>query len=169
MVDQEQLPITKPPINRLIRDKTPRREKAAPGSLDRRRNHYPNRQERDQKSRSTHVLKSPPRLEDYTACQNYCCSNPHDGFAYENFHRRHERLDPLRYGSSPLLIEQQRFGDRGSHPDIYGDCSRYRHEIGCCSYHMAPPCCCYTERNYRWTPPPYTKVVKINVLIFLIQ
>ncbi|XP_018560888.1 liprin-beta-2 isoform X2 [Anoplophora glabripennis] len=157
MEDLEQIPVSKPPLNRPLRDKAPRREKTAPGSLDRRR-HPSNRQERDQKSRSTHVPKSPPRIEDFMPCQNWCC-NPHE-FCFENFQRRHERLDPQRYGSNPMLEQHQhpRYMDRGSHPDIYGDCGRYRHEMQCCAYHMAPPpCCFYGDRSYHWTPPPYPK------------
>ncbi|KAJ8950861.1 hypothetical protein NQ318_011157, partial [Aromia moschata] len=157
----EQLPLSKPPLNRPLarQEKTPRREKTAPGSLDRRRHHHhQHRQERDQKARSTHVPKSPPRIDDFAPpCQNWCC-NPHE-FCFENFQRRHERLDPLRYGSNPMLEQHQRFGsDRGSHPDIFGEC-RYRHEVQCCSYHMAPPppCFCYGDRGYHWTPPPYPK------------
>lgn len=120
----------KPPIGRS--------KKPAPGSLDRRRHQ---RQERDQKSRSTHVPKSPPRLDDFAPCTNWCCSENY----FENFHRRHERIDPQRYGSSPMLM------DRGSHPDLYG----CRHEMmGCCGYHVPPPCCFYGDRGYRWTPPP---------------
>ncbi|XP_008192368.1 liprin-beta-2 isoform X2 [Tribolium castaneum] len=129
----------KPPIGR---SRTPRRDKPAPGSLDRRRHQ---RVERDQKSRSTHVPKSPPRLDDFAPCQNWCCS---ENYAFENFHRRHERMDPQRYGSSPMLM------DRGSHPDLFG----CRHEMmGCCGYHVAPPCCFYGERGYHWTPAPFQK------------
>lgn len=138
-------PSTKPPIGRT--------KKSAPGSLDRRR-HTANRHDRDQKSRSTHVPKSPPKLDDFSPCQNWCC-NPHDNFFYENFHRRHERIDPHRYGSSPMLMG-------GSHQDIYGDCGgRYRHEMmGCCGYHIPNPCCYYGERGGHWMPPssPYPKV-----------
>ncbi|RZC32175.1 liprin-beta-1, partial [Asbolus verrucosus] len=147
---EDSTPLAKPPIGR---SKTPRREKTAPGSLDRRRHHVSqSRQERDQKSRSTHVPKSPPRLDDFAPCQNWCC-NPHENVCFDNFHRRHERMDPQRYGSSPMLME------RGSHPDIYGDCNRYRHEqmMGCCGYHIAPPCCFYGDRGYHWTAPPYPK------------
>lgn len=151
---EETAPVAKPPPG-PTRSKTPRKEKTAPGSLDRRRPQN-SRQERDLKSRSTHALKSPPRLDDFAPCQNWCCS-PHDNGlnpCLENFHRRHERMDPQRYGSSPMLMEQ-----RGSHPDIYGDC-RYRHEqmMGCCAYHVAPPCCFYGDRGYHWAPPPYLKV-----------
>ncbi|XP_063908028.1 liprin-beta-2 isoform X3 [Zophobas morio] len=144
---EDSVPASKPPIGR---SKTPRRDKTAPGSLDRRRHQ---RQERDQKSRSTHVPKSPPRLDDFAPCQNWCC-NPHENFCYENFHRRHERMDPQRYGSSPMLM------DRGSHPDLYGECNRCRHEqmMGCCGYHVAPPpCCFYGDRGYHWTAPSYPK------------
>ncbi|KAL3267266.1 hypothetical protein HHI36_011399 [Cryptolaemus montrouzieri] len=147
-----QSPAAKPPINRGGREKTVRREKA-PGSLDRRRPHHAqNRQERDQKSRSTHV-KTPPKLDDFQPCQGWCC-NPVDNFCFESFHRRHERNDPQKYGSNSMLMDQ-----RGSHPDIYGDVSRCRHDMmGCCSYHMTPPpCYFYGERGYRWTPPPYSK------------
>ncbi|XP_045479062.1 liprin-beta-1 isoform X3 [Harmonia axyridis] len=143
---------TKPPINRnTTREKSHRKDKA-PGSLDRRRHHGTNRQERDQKSRSTH-LKSPCRSEEFQPCQSYCCV-PAEGFGFDPFHRRHERSDPQKYGSNPMLLEQ-----RGSHPDIYGDMNRCRHDVmGCCSYHMAPPpCYFYGDRGYRWTPPPYTK------------
>ncbi|KAK9720956.1 SAM domain (Sterile alpha motif) [Popillia japonica] len=167
---EEQIPQTKPPINRASsREKNQQRKSAekggAPGSLDRRRHHVQNRHERDQKSRSSHVIKSPPRFDDYLPpnCQSWCC-NPHaepppPPVCYENFHRRHERIDPQRYGSSPMLMEH-RFMERGSHSDIYSDCgSRYRYDapsVGCCSsYHMAPPCCFFGEsRNYHWTPPP---------------
>ncbi|XP_074037657.1 liprin-beta 1 isoform X2 [Leptinotarsa decemlineata] len=161
MEEVDQIPVTKPPLNRPLRDKTPRKEKGAPGSLDRRRQHHQNRHERDQKSRSSHILKSPPRLDDFAGpgCQNWCC-NPHD-YCYENFQRRHERLDPQRYGSNPMLEQHphQRFVDRGSHPDIYGDYNRLRHEMQCCSYHAVPPpaCCFYGDRSYHWTPPPYPK------------
>lgn len=75
----------KPPINRQSREKTHRRvqtEKSAPGSLDRRRHLHHNRLERDQRSRSSHVVKSPPRFEDFTPpppphqpCQNWCCNS----------------------------------------------------------------------------------------------
>ncbi|XP_050300669.1 uncharacterized protein LOC126739160 isoform X2 [Anthonomus grandis grandis] len=164
--------LNKPPISRSVRDKTARRSgdrsgPSAPGSLDRRRHPHMKREERDQKSRSSHV-KSPPRLEDFQPNLgqngNYCCPpscGPYDGY-FESFHRRHERSDPQRYGSSPMLMEhrEHRFGgERGSHPDIYGDCSRYRHEMACCSYHLGPPPCCYYggERGYHWTPPPYPK------------
>lgn len=156
---EEQVPQTKPPINR---SKTPKREKSAPGSLDRRRHHV-NRQERDQKSRSIHVPKSPPRLDDYIPqmCQNWCCSPHAEPGCFENFHRRHERLDPQRYGSNPTLIEQRYFAERGSHPDLYGDGGRFRHEaspVGCCSYHMPPPCCFFNDRSYHW-PPTYSPKV----------
>jgi hypothetical protein len=72
-------------------------------------------------------------------------------------------MDPQRYGSSPMLME------RGSHPDLYGECNRCRHEMmGCCGYHVAPPCCYYGERGYHWTS--YQKVfrrsgVLINLLV----
>lgn len=57
------------------------------------------------------------------------------------------------------MLMEHRYSDRGSHPDIYGDCSRYRHEMSCCAYHVAPPpCCFYGEgRGYHWAPP-YSKV-----------
>ncbi|KAG5883909.1 hypothetical protein JTB14_032133 [Gonioctena quinquepunctata] len=163
MDEVDQIPVTKPPLHKPAREKTSRKDKAAPGSLDRRRQHHQSRQERDQKSRSSHILKSPPRLDDFTGsgCQNWCC-NPHE-YCYENFQRRHERLDPQRYGSNPMLEQHQhaRFVvDRGSHPDIYGDFNRYRHEMQqCCSYHATPPPCCFYggDRNYHWTPPPYPK------------
>lgn len=155
----------KPPINRQIRDRTPRRhatDKMAPGSLDRRRHNHQNRHDRDQKSKSTHVPKSPSRTEEnhFTTCQNWCC-NPHATEpTFENFHRRHERIDPQRYGSSSMLLDQARheyYGNHGSHSDIYAEYNRYRHEpIGCCAYHAPPPpsCCRYTDaRNYHWTPP----------------
>ncbi|CAH1103888.1 unnamed protein product [Psylliodes chrysocephalus] len=161
MEEVEPLPSAKPPLSRSFREKTPRKEKIATESLDRRKRHQ-NRIERDQKARSSHILKSPPRLEDYTGtvssggCQNFCC-NPHE-FCYDGFQRRHER-----YGSNPMLEREQqhqRFMERGSHPDIYGDFGRYRHDMQCCSYHMAPvvpPCCYYGDRNYHWTPPNYPK------------
>ncbi|KAJ3630200.1 hypothetical protein MTP99_011407 [Tenebrio molitor] len=134
-MDEGAAAATKPPIGRS--------KKTAPGSLDRRR--HQTRQDRDQKSRSTHVPKSPPRLDDFAPCQGWCC-NPHEGYCFDNFHRRHERMDPQRYGSSPMLME------RGSHPDLYGECNRCRHEMmGCCGYHVAPPCCYYGERGYHWT------------------
>lgn len=174
---EEQIPQNKPPINRSTsREKNQLQrksgEKGAPGSLDRRRHHVQNRHERDQKSRSSHVIKSPPRFDDYLTsnCQSWCC-NPHaepppPPICYENFHRRHERIDPQRYGSSPMLMDH-RFIERGSHSDIYSECGgRYRYEtpsVGCCSsYHMAPPCCFFGEsRNYHWTPPPFVnKVLK---------
>ncbi|XP_071056703.1 liprin-beta-2 isoform X3 [Onthophagus taurus] len=150
----------KPPISRSgSREKSQRKsqEREHPGSLGRRR-HLQNRQERDQKSRSSHIIKSPPRFDDYQMCQSWCC-NPHqENIYYDNFHKRHERMDPQRYGSSPMLMEQ-RYGERGSHPDIYGDCGRFRYDappMGCCSYHMAPPCCFFGDsRSYHWTPPPY--------------
>lgn len=183
-------PISKPPINRQLRERLPRRhnsDKMAPGSLDRRRpHHHHNRIDRDQKSKSTHVPKSPSRDNDvnhYTPCQNWCC-NPHavdPVTAFENFHRRHERMDPQRYGSSSMLMERER-NERernerersrerdqrhefyhGSHPDLYSD-YRYRpalgpEPMGCCMYHTAPPYCrCGDNRNYRWTPPPPNKV-----------
>ncbi|CAG9762448.1 unnamed protein product [Ceutorhynchus assimilis] len=172
----EQHTLNKPPISRSLRDKTPRKSgsdrsgPSAPGSLDRRRHHTLKREERDQKSRSSHV-KSPPRLDDFQSNlgnnnnQNgYCCPpgcGPYDGY-FESFHRRHERSDPQRYGSSPMLMEhrEHRFAERGSHPDIYGDCSRYRHDMSsCCSYHLGPPPCCYygSERGYHWTPQSYPK------------
>ncbi|XP_044747853.1 uncharacterized protein LOC123309066 isoform X3 [Coccinella septempunctata] len=143
---------TKPPINRgNAREKTSRKDRA-PGSLDRRRHHNQNRQDRDQKSRSTHV-NSPCRPEEFQPCQSWCCS-PQDSPSFDHFHRRHERSDPQKYGSNPMLLDQ-----RGSHPDIYGDMNRCRHDMmGCCSYHMAPPpCYFYGDRGYRWTPPPYSK------------
>ncbi|XP_056632036.1 uncharacterized protein LOC130442070 isoform X2 [Diorhabda sublineata] len=160
MEDIEQIPSTKPPLNRTVREKTPRKEKTTE-SLDRRKIHQ-NRIERDQKSRS-HILKSPPRLDDFTGggCQSWCC-NPHE-FCYDNFQRRHERQDPQRYGSNPTLERNQhhqRFIERGSHPDIYSDFGRFRHELQCCSYHMAPiipPCCFYGDRTHHWTPPTYSK------------
>ncbi|XP_030767811.1 liprin-beta-2 isoform X3 [Sitophilus oryzae] len=173
----EPAPLCKPPISRSLKEKVTRRSSersgaptgsSAPGSLDRRRHHL-KREERDQKSRSSHV-KSPPRLEDFQPnltpnCQNGFCypptCGPYDGYM-ESFHRRHERSDPQRYGSSPMLMdhrEHRLFSERGSHPDIYGDCSRYRHEMACCSYHMGPPPCCFYggDRGYHWTPPPYPK------------
>ncbi|XP_060532561.1 liprin-beta-2-like isoform X2 [Cylas formicarius] len=157
----EQAPLCiKPPLSRAVRERTPRRnndvKSGGPGSLDRRR-HSHKREERDQKSKSQHV-QSPPRLDDY---QNggYCyppAYGLHDG-CFENFHRRHERLDPQRYGSTPMLLDH-RLSERGSHPDIYGDCTRLRHEISCCSYHLGPPpCCCFGDRGYHWTPPSYPK------------
>lgn len=166
---EDPVPQTKPPINRNQRDKTPRRsaEKTAPGSLDRRRHLQQNRHERDLKSRSTHSIKSPPRFDDFIqTCQNWCC-NPHgsgDGIYFDNFHRRHERIDPQRYGSNPMLIEHQRLSsERGSHPDLYNVDCRYRHEppIGCWC-HMPPPPCCFMGdgRNYHWTPP-FIKVLHI--------
>ncbi|XP_066252512.1 liprin-beta-2-like isoform X2 [Euwallacea similis] len=171
-ITQDHPPLSKPPISRSLRDKTPKRSAerggpSAPGSLDRRRHGHLKREERDQKSRSSHV-KSPPRLEDFqpnltnTNYQNgYCCPPAYEGY-FESFHRRHERSDPQRYGSSPMLMEHRdhRFSDRGSHPDIYGDCSRFRHEMSCCAYHLAPPPCCYYggERGgYHCTPPSYPK------------
>ncbi|XP_076273485.1 liprin-beta-2-like isoform X2 [Rhynchophorus ferrugineus] len=173
----EPTPLCKPPISRSLKEKISRRGSdrsgssmgaSAPGSLDRRRQNM-KREERDQKSRSSHV-KSPPRLEDFqhnltTSCQNggfyYPNCGPYDNYL-ENFNRRHERSDPQRYGSSPMLMdhrEHRLFPERGSHPDIYSDCSRYRHEMSCCSYHMGPPPCCFYggERGYHWTPPPYPK------------
>ncbi|CAH1159634.1 unnamed protein product [Phaedon cochleariae] len=153
----------KPPLHRPARDKPARREKPAPGSLDRRR-HHSSRQERDQKSRSSHILKSPSRLDDFASsgCQGWCCNGPHD-YCFETFQRRHERLDPQRYGSNPLLEQQHHQHvqhPRGSHPDIYGDFngnSRDRYQQ-CCSYHgappMPPPCCFFGDRGYHWTPPP---------------
>lgn len=159
----EEHPQSKPPINRTVRDKTPRRsaERSAPGSLDRRRQHNHNRHERDQKSRSTHILKSPSKIDDYMtqSCQNWCC-NPHanEQYCLDNFHRRHEHVDPQRYGSSPMLMEQ-RYVEKGSYADIYNDCNRFRHEqpYGCCTYHSAPPCCFFSDaRNFHWTPPSYT-------------
>lgn len=176
------MPQTKPPISRSSsREKTQLQlqqnrkstEKNAPGSLDRRRHHVPNRHERDQKSRSSHVIKSPPRFDDYTSnCQAWCC-NPHmepppplpPAVCYENFHRRHERMDPQRYGSSPMLMEHRYGAERGSHSDIYSECGgRYRYEapsVGCCSsYHLAPPCCFFGDsRNYHWTAPPFLNKV----------
>lgn len=169
------VPQNKPPISRNQRDKTPRRsqERIAPGSLDRRRHLQQNRHERDQKSRSTHSIKSPPRFDDFNqTCQNWCCNPPHNVVSggdatiyYDNFHRRHERIDPQRYGSNPMLIEQQRLSsERGSHPDLYSvDCNRYRHEqfMGCwCHMPPPPPPCCFMadNRNYHWTPPPFIKV-----------
>lgn len=162
---EEQVPQTKPPINRSHRDKTPRRsvEKNAPGSLDRRRHHQQNRHERDQKSRSTHSIKSPPRFDEFSQpCQNWCC-NSNDTVYFDNFHRRHERFDPQRYGSNPMLMEHQRLSsERGSHPDLYNsDCTRYRHEspVGCWCHVPPPPPCCYMGdgRNYHW-PPSFIKV-----------
>lgn len=158
-------PQSRPPINRQVRERTPRRhtsEKIAPGSLDRRRHHHQNRYERDQKSRSSHVPKS-TKSDDthyyngHNGCQNWCCNPNMDPICYENFNRRHERFDPQRYGSSTMLLEQQRFDygiGHGSHPDIYSDC-RYRHEtMSCCAYHAPPPCCrCGDVRNYHWSPP----------------
>lgn len=157
MEETEPPPSSKPPLSRAVpRDKPSRTDKTAPGSLDRRR-HHQNRVERDQKSRSSHVLKSPPRLEDFTTCQNWCCS-PHD-YGFDHFPRRHERLDPQRYGSNPILEQHQRFIDRGSHSDIYSDCGRYRHEYQCCSYHMYPPPCCFNgDRSYHYFQPPCLKV-----------
>ncbi|XP_017769627.1 PREDICTED: liprin-beta-2-like isoform X2 [Nicrophorus vespilloides] len=161
---------SKPPINR--RERTPRRsaENTPPGgSLDRRRHAQQSRQERDQKSRSSHVLKSPspqhqppPRLDDYVQpqpqypCQNWCC-NPHGAELYfENFHRRHERTDPQRYGSSPMLMDRFVDGNRGSHPDLYRP-----GEMPCYAYHVPPhhppPFYYYGDsRGYHWTPnkPP---------------
>ncbi|XP_048517896.1 liprin-beta-2 isoform X3 [Dendroctonus ponderosae] len=170
-LSHEAPPLSKPPISRSLREKTQRRSNdrstgpSAPGSLDRRRHPHLKREERDQKSRSSHV-KTPPRLDDfqsnlYNSTQNgYCCPPPYEGY-FESFHRRHERSDPQRYGSSPMLMEhrEHRFSDRGSHPDIYGDCSRYRHEMPCCAYHLGPPPCCFYggERGYHWTPPPFPK------------
>lgn len=82
---------------------------------------------------------------------------------FGSFHRRHERLDQQRYGSSPMLMEQRCGSERGSHPDIYGDCGRFRHEmspVGCCSYHMPPPCCFFSDnRGYHWPPSYSPKVV----------
>ncbi|XP_031341402.1 uncharacterized protein LOC116169452 isoform X2 [Photinus pyralis] len=162
----QQLPQTKPPINRSLRERSSRRSSereraAAPGSLDRRR-HHQNRQERDQKARSSHILKSPPKCDDYAStqsCQNWCCNpHPNEQYCFDNFHRRHERVDPQRYGSSPMLMDQ-RFVDRGSHPDLYNEFGRFRHEqpYGCCSYHTAPPCCFFSDaRSYHWPPPSYS-------------
>lgn len=158
---EDQIPQTKPPLNRN-REKNPRKssERNA-GSLDRRRVHHPPRHDRDLKSRSTLLMKSPsPRPDDFQGqyqnqtCQNWCCSPFPNGdtICYDNFHRRHERIDPQRYGSSPMLMEQ-RFLDRGSHPDLFTDCNRFRHEAVGCFYHMPPPCCCYDGRGYHWTPP----------------
>ncbi|KAL1489665.1 hypothetical protein ABEB36_013607 [Hypothenemus hampei] len=161
----DQQPVTKPPIARSVRDKTPRRGlgPSAPGSLDRRRHNHLKREERDQKSRSSHV-KSPPKLDDFqpslSQFQNgYCCS-PYEGY-FESFNRRHERSDPQRYGSSPMLMEHRdhRYADRGSHPDIFGDCSRFRHDM-CCAYHLGPPPCCFyggDRGGFHWTPPSYPK------------
>ena len=173
MDDHHAMPQSKPPISRpntKDRDKCQRKtsEKAsAPGSLDRRRHHHAqSRHERDMKSRSSHVIKSPPRLDDYmtASCQGWCCDST-PAPCYENFfHRRHERADPQRYGSSPMLVDQQRCCDRGSHSDIFGECGgpRYRHEgppppaVACCSYHVSMPSPCYyypEMRGYHWTPP----------------
>lgn len=155
-------PSSRPPINRQIRDRTPRRHSSekAPGSLDRRRHHHQNRHERDQKSKSSHVPKTVSKNDDmyhYNGCQNWCCNPNMDPICYENFNRRHERIDPQRYGSSSMLLEQQRYEygiGHGSHPDLYSD-YRYRHEpIGCCAYHAPPPCCrCGDARSYHWSPP----------------
>ncbi|XP_065158263.1 uncharacterized protein [Atheta coriaria] len=178
----------KPPINRnhsqssAHRDRTPRRalagDKSAPGSLDRRRNSSPrtDRQERDQKSRSSYALKSPPRLEDFVnqsnfhggggGCQNWCCNPSGPAEYYENFHRRHERLDPMRYGSNPMLMcggapmDQQQ---RGSHPNLYSNTGSGNHLdyqsqslCGCgCGYPHMPmmPPFYYDPRAYHWGPP----------------
>ncbi|VEN35336.1 unnamed protein product, partial [Callosobruchus maculatus] len=155
------------------------------GSLDRRRQHHQNRQERDQRSRSSsHVIHvpttPPPRLEDFTRCQGWCCNpqgnNQHDWCCFQ---KRHERLDPQRYGSNPALEHHRqpsRFSDyTGSHPDIYSDFSngngvtnhfnRHHEMAGCCPFHVPPPpCYCFEMPPHRggsfkcWTPPPYSKV-----------
>lgn len=73
-------------------------------------------------------------------------------FPLENFHRRHERIDPQRYGSSPMLMDRG-----GSHPDLYGDCGRFRHDnpYGY-SFHGPPPCCFFSDmHNHYWNPPSY--------------
>ncbi|CAG9860942.1 unnamed protein product [Phyllotreta striolata] len=141
----------------------PKKEKPEAESLDRRRKPR-NRCERDQKARSSHVMRKtppPPRLpEDYASstagggCTRSWCWNPHE-FCCDGFQRRHERSDPLRYGSNPVLEREhhQRYWDPGSHPDIYGDAGRFLHD---CSCHMAPvipPCFYYNDRNYRWKLP----------------
>ncbi|CAH1983394.1 unnamed protein product [Acanthoscelides obtectus] len=154
------------------------------GSLDRRRQHHQNRQERDQRSRSgSHVIHvpttPPPRLEDFTRCQGWCCNsqgnNQHDWLCFQ---KRHERLDPQRYGSNPALEHHRqpsRYSDyTGSHPDIYSDFSNgngianhfnRHHEMSpCCPFHVPPPpCYCFDMPPHRgggfncWTPPPYHK------------
>nr|CAI5829735.1 unnamed protein product [Callosobruchus analis] len=154
------------------------------GSLDRRRQHHQNRQERDQRSRSSsHVIHvpttPPPRLEDFTRCQGWCCNpqgnNQHDWCCFQ---KRHERLDPQRYGSNPALEHHRqppRFSDyTGSHPDICSDFSngngitnhfnRHHEMTACCPFHVPPPpCYCFEMPPHRggnfkcWTPPPYPK------------
>lgn len=159
MAETEPASISKSPLKRVVPSaKPPHRDKTAPGSLDRRR-HQQSRVERDQKSRSSHVLKSPPRLENFTTCQNWCCSG--QDYCSDNFERRHERLDSQRYCSNPILEQHQhqRFMDKGSYPDMYSDYGRFRHDYQCCSYHMCPPPCCFNgNRSYYYFQPPYLKV-----------
>ncbi|XP_018332602.1 liprin-beta-2 isoform X2 [Agrilus planipennis] len=164
---EDQLPHTKPPINRLppSRERTPRRsaEKSAPGSLDRRRRSHGKGEKEKERPRSTHILKSPPRLEDFypsSGCQNWCC-NPHatEPYCFKNFHRRHERFDPQKYGSNPMLMEQRCIDRGGSHPDLYGDCGKCRHDnfYDCCSYHTMSSCCMFGDRNFHWMPNYYPR------------
>lgn len=159
MEETETLLANRPPLGKSIsREKPLRRDKTAPGSLDRRR-HHSNRAERDQKSKSTNLLKSPPRLEDFTTCQNWCCS-PHD-FCFEHFRKRHERLDPQKYGSNPILEQRpyQNCMAGGSHPDIYNEYGRYRHDYQCYSFQMGPPPYCFNaDRTCHYFQAPYLKV-----------
>lgn len=162
MEETEPPSLSKPPVCRTAsRDKPPPRDKPAPGSLDRRRHHHHTRMERDQKSRSSYILKSPPRLDDFT-CQNRCICM-YD-FCFDHYQRRHDQTDPQRYGSNPVLEQHQHQGfmDRGSHPDIYNNYGRYRHDYQCCSYQMGPLPCCFTgDRNYHYFQAPYFKVPTI--------
>lgn len=126
-------------------DKPPRWEKAAPGSLDRRR-HYQSRVERDQKSRSSYLFKNPPLFLNFATCKNQCLY-PHD-YCFDHFENTHE-VHPQRFDNNPIFEQhqRQRLMETGCHPGMYDDCGIYRHDYQC-SYHMRPhPCCSTEDRN----------------------
>lgn len=154
---EEQPPQTKPPICRSTRNKTPKREKSAPGSLDRR--HGRTRQDREQKSRSMHVSKYPPKLDDYL-CQNLCCYCHNQQYCFKSTHGRHDCPDLQRYGGG--FMTEHRYGSE-SQPDIRSDCNKSRHDLpytDCCSYHPPPFCFLGDNRNYHWQKPYFPKVLR---------
>lgn len=167
-MEEQQPPQTKPPIYRSTRNKTPKREKSAPGSLDRRP--CRTRQDREQKSRSMHVPKYPPKLDDYMyQNQNWCCYCHSPQSCFKSAHGRHDCADLQRYGGSCTLTEQRHGSE--SQQDIRSDCSKSRHDLAyadCCSYHPPPFCFLGDNRNYHWPKPYFPKVLYVKLLIYTI-
>lgn len=144
LTDMEQLQsVTKPPIHCCKQNKTPKGKKLACGNLDRRQHRSINHQEREQKSRSVHNIKSPVELDDYmyyNSCYNH----------QANLRNINKRQDVKKHSSLCHLIEQT-YGKKGLQivqtdyhqfePDVeYHPC--YILPMPCCILSDSSSCCC---------------------------